>query len=703
MQRRFILSLLMLTITLSTYAYDFETGGIYYTILGYAGHECAVTYKTNSSYNGNIVIPPTVSYNGEEYTVKEIDYNAFENCVKLKSITLPNTIETINSSAFKGCILLKSISLPNSVKTLGQCVFSDCASLESIDLGHVTSIGEDCFTGCISIEKLTIPSSMTEMPNTLLNETSITTLTIEDGNTPLNVGFNKCPTLDSVYIGRDGPYFYDNKTSQKENTTNIRAAHISDCVKSLADYMFNHNTNLTNLDGCKNIEKLGSYCLHETGIKYFNGTNVKTIGIASISSCPNIETVVLGKIEDLTNTYFYSSPNLKAVYLGNELRSLGKNAFYNGTEGGFSGKVYIFSNKLSSFYTNTSSDGKTVSYAIPVTAETIYLPNTERLEGLIGATHNLKPLIEFKESEVEYTGKTPKLAYLNNVTGFDVTLDNATTPKDAGTYKTDIDVIFSKDGYEVSVEVPCTYTVTKAPLSIIANNVQRYYGEDNPEFSCSYVGFKNGETQDVLDKQTELYTTATKESNAGTYPIYCTGAESKNYTLNYMQGTLTINKAKQEIEWEQEFENTEVGDKIELTATSNSGLPVKYRSTDMTTAMVTSKNGKQYLYILKEGTVVLTAYQNGDTNHEEADEINKLVISQTSGIDKVSADEAFEIVDGKLILKSIENDTKIKITDLSGKSVLSTHVSTQDIVTLPNTMKGVYILKIGKRNYKIVF
>lgn len=104
-----------------------------------------------------------------------------------------------------------------------------------------------------------------------------------------------------------------------------------------------------------------------------------------------------------------------------------------------------------------------------------------------------------------------------------------------------------------------------------------------PELTCSFFGFKNNETADVLTKQPNVETTATKDSPAGTYPIIATGAEAHNYSFNYERGTLTITKADQEIEWNQEFEDIEVGSVVELTAISSAGLPIKYSVTENVT------------------------------------------------------------------------------------------------------------------------
>ena len=88
-----------------------------------------------------------------------------------------------------------------------------------------------------------------------------------------------------------------------------------------------------------------------------------------------------------------------------------------------------------------------------------------------------------------------------------------------------------------------TLTITKAPLTIKAGTYTRKQGEDNPEFTLTYDGFKNDETEDVLTTQVTVSTTATKESEVGEYEVKVSGAEAENYEISYTNGVLTVTEA----------------------------------------------------------------------------------------------------------------------------------------------------------------
>ncbi len=87
-----------------------------------------------------------------------------------------------------------------------------------------------------------------------------------------------------------------------------------------------------------------------------------------------------------------------------------------------------------------------------------------------------------------------------------------------------------------------TLSVVPTTLTVTANNQTRDYGALNPTLTLTYSGFVNGETVADLNVLPTVTTTATVASNAGTYPITVTGGADPNYTLVYVNGTMTVNK-----------------------------------------------------------------------------------------------------------------------------------------------------------------
>ncbi len=123
--------------------------------------ENGVLYISNHLIKANTDI--SGSYEIKEGTLAIAD-EAFDDCISLKSITIPNSVTSIGESAFSGCTSLKSITIPDSVTSIGDYAFYGCKSLTSVTIpDSVTSIGSWAFNGCTSLESVTIPDSVTSI------------------------------------------------------------------------------------------------------------------------------------------------------------------------------------------------------------------------------------------------------------------------------------------------------------------------------------------------------------------------------------------------------------------------------------------------------------------------------------------------------------------------------------------------------------
>ena len=127
--------------------------------------------------------------------------------------------------------------------------------------------------------------------------------------------------------------------------------------------------------------------------------------------------------------------------------------------------------------------------------------------------------------------------------GYTATLEMPVLKVEVGSYEEIIPVTFTNGEESFRVDIPYRYTIEPVKLTAKVNDANRVYGEDNPTFTNSYSGFVNGENESVLTTKPTITTTATKNSEVGTYPISISGGEAKNYTIEYEEGTLTVNKA----------------------------------------------------------------------------------------------------------------------------------------------------------------
>ena len=156
-----LLTLLLSMMSIDTFAYDFEVGGIYYNLID--GKAAEVTSGDNR-YSWDVVIPEQVTFEGVVYPVVSIGKNAFQYCSELISVTIPNSVTSIETKAFFGCEYLTSVTIPNSVTSIGEYAFNGCTGLTSVTIPNsVTSIGNETFSGCRGLTSITIPNSVTSI------------------------------------------------------------------------------------------------------------------------------------------------------------------------------------------------------------------------------------------------------------------------------------------------------------------------------------------------------------------------------------------------------------------------------------------------------------------------------------------------------------------------------------------------------------
>jgi hypothetical protein len=96
--------------------------------------------------------------------------------------------------------------------------------------------------------------------------------------------------------------------------------------------------------------------------------------------------------------------------------------------------------------------------------------------------------------------------------------------------------------YDVTFE-NAVLTVTPATLRVTADDATRVYGDANPPLTATYSGFVNGDDVGSLSAPLILSTGATAGSNVGTYAITASGAAAANYVIEFVAGTLTVNRA----------------------------------------------------------------------------------------------------------------------------------------------------------------
>ena len=366
-------------------AYDFESGGIYYSII--YGDIVSVT-SGDSKYIGDIVIPNQVSNNGRTYNVTSILGNAFQDCTSLSSITIPNSVTSISANAFKGCTSLSSISIPNSVTSIGWEAFEGTAWYNNQSDGlvyagkvaykykgvmpantHVTikegtiGIAVSAFEDCSMLTSINIPNSVicigsyafdgtawyNSQPDGVVYAGKVaykykgvmpanTHITIKNGTLGIaGWAFFNLDNLTSITIPNsvtsivEGAFFGSGLTSVKVESGNIRYDSRNNCNAII------ETSSNTLIIGCKNtiipntVTAIGNSafecCFGLTSVKI--PSSVSSIGCAAFNLCRDLTSVTIPEsVIFIGSGAFSQCDRLNSVNIPNSVTSIGSSAFY---------------------------------------------------------------------------------------------------------------------------------------------------------------------------------------------------------------------------------------------------------------------------------------------------------------------------------------------------------------------------------------
>lgn len=328
-------------------------------------------------YSGDVIIPPTVEYKGNIFTVEGIDNHAFINCA-LTSITLPNTIKYILSKAFvHATIESGSIFIPASVTTIEPGAFADCYDLNSVRVEENNPV-YDSRDNCnaiietatnalaVAFNASTMPSTVTAIGDNAFagdaysgwayySGCSLTDYVIPNSiKTIGNKAFYLCTGLNSVDFDNEltsiGDYAFaicnnlKNVTIPDKTITigngafahcyNLNSAIIGNSVTSIGDEAFYMCDGLVNLSIGNSVKSIGKEafwrCDQLTSIIFPN--SVESIGDLAFNECSGLTSITFGDaLTSIGRSAFSDCSGLKSIKIPNSVTSIGQHAFYRCT------------------------------------------------------------------------------------------------------------------------------------------------------------------------------------------------------------------------------------------------------------------------------------------------------------------------------------------------------------------------------------
>ena len=148
-----------------------------------------------------VVIPATYQGKAVSFVVRQ----GFADCVKLKSVSLPGSVEMLGDFAFADCGELNTVTLGVRLCTIGRYAFSGCSSLESVTIPNsVSTIGDYAFAFCGDLKSVALPTSLQHVSENLFYKCrALESVTVPDNvKTIGKYAFWDCGKLAVVSVGR---------------------------------------------------------------------------------------------------------------------------------------------------------------------------------------------------------------------------------------------------------------------------------------------------------------------------------------------------------------------------------------------------------------------------------------------------------------------------------------------------------------------
>lgn len=471
--------------------------------------------------------------------VRSIGYAAFANCYSLSDIDMPQTINDIGAFAFQDCNSLIRITLPSAISKISKATFIRCSSLQNIDIpddvttidslafmycdqlssisfsSKLNSINQGAFAACSKLKSITLPASLTFIGEQVFGAcTSLEALIIPSKVQTIGLGIvGKCTSLTSLTVDSNNPYFYSKTNGIVDKRINMlvqscKTTEIPTEIVGIADYGFIF------VSGREEV---------------IIPDNVKSIGYDAFQECDDLKRVTIPQtIESIAEEAFIDCDNLEHVIILNpEPVTISDNVF----------QIQNDEYELEGF-----------------TTATLYVPYGSKVkyQAAVG-WKNFKNIVEIESKslklivnrcEREYGEDNPTFTYTAEGGAFtgepEITCE-ATKTSPVGIYPINI----SKGSIDFDGKITfvnANLSVIRATLTITADDKTMTEGDDMPELTVTYTGFKNNETEDVLIRKPTLSTTGSSLNGPGTYPIYVSGAYAENYLFIYVDGKLTIKK-----------------------------------------------------------------------------------------------------------------------------------------------------------------
>lgn len=246
--------------------------------------------------------------------ITDLEENAFFSCENLSYVRFESgsRLKTICASAFAQCVNLTEMIFPSSLNSIGEAAFNACEKLGAITFfanSKLNKIGSYAFNGATSLEKVALTSEIKEIGvNAFAGCIALKTFDFGSKSaikTLSNGLFSGCSALSEVSV--------------PDGVTTIGTNAFKACV-ALKSAVIPDST-----------ETIGTGAFGSSGITtVIFGRKLVTVGDEAFKSCNYLtEAILPDSVTVIGKQAFADCGRLLSVKIGENVRNIGENAFYN--------------------------------------------------------------------------------------------------------------------------------------------------------------------------------------------------------------------------------------------------------------------------------------------------------------------------------------------------------------------------------------
>lgn len=260
----------------------------------------------------------------------------------ITSCSIQTSTKLIASYAFESCVAITTLQIPDNIIGIGKRAFADCDRLISVTIGNgVTDLNKESFYSCDRLENVTIDANNAaycSVGNIIYNRAKTALIFVPKAITgivdlPAGVveindsAFNGCSKITGINIPSSvtrigiGAFSY---------CSSIESITIPDSVTVIGDSAFYNCSALIDVTFGNGITNISGYAFAgcEKLMNVTFGNKITTIGESAFKDCPSIRTIVLSNsVKTIGNSAFENCSLLTSVTLGKSLTTISNSAF----------------------------------------------------------------------------------------------------------------------------------------------------------------------------------------------------------------------------------------------------------------------------------------------------------------------------------------------------------------------------------------